>query len=127
MTTELIRSMLLAGTGGFVGTCCRYLTGRWCASLLPGHFPLGTLAVNILGCFLIGIFYGLLDKARVLSPSQSLLLITGFCGGFTTYSAFADDLWRLAHRGEWSMLILYLGATFIIGILVLIAGRALVD
>ena len=127
MNLDLFRSMLLAGLGGFAGTCCLYLVGRCSASLLPGHFPVGTLVVNILGCFLIGIFYGLLDKARVLTPSQSLLLITGFCGGFTTYSAFADDLWRLAHRGEWSLLILYLGATFIIGILLLIAGRALVD
>ena len=129
--TELLRSTLLAGTGGFAGTCCRYLIGRLFAAhardwvFIPPFS--GTFLVNVLVCFLIGLFYGLFERAHLLSSSQSLLLITGFCGGFTTYSTFADDIWRLADQGQWATLSLYISATFIIGILMLILGRGIVN
>ena len=51
---------------------------------------MGTFLVNIIGCFLIGLFFGLLEKAHVMTPGENVLLITGFCGGFTTFSSFAD-------------------------------------
>lgn len=53
---------------------------------------MGTFMVNIIGCFLIGLFFGLLEKAHVMTPGENVLLITGFCGGFTTFSSFADDM-----------------------------------
>lgn len=122
----MIKSMLLAGCGGFVGCCGRFLVGRWCACMWHGAFPLGTFAVNIVGCFIIGLLMGLLEKTDVLTADHSVLLVTGFCGGFTTFSAFADDMFRLGERGNWGIMTLYLALSVIIGILLVWAGRAIV-
>lgn len=123
----MIKAMLLAGCGGFVGTCGRYLVGRWAAAAWPGStLPLGTLLVNVAGCFLIGLFYGLLEKTRIMTPAESLLLITGFCGGFTTFSTFADDLWTLGDKGQWSVAVAYLALSVVAGVALVWAGRALV-
>lgn len=118
--------MLLAGAGGFVGTCGRFLVGRCCSALWNGAFPLGTLLVNLIGCFLIGLLYGLVEKTDLMTSTESALLITGFCGGFTTFSAFADDMWQLTSKGEWPTLLLYLSASILLGFLLVIAGRALI-
>lgn len=101
----MIKAMLLAGCGGFVGTCGRYLVGKWCAGMWHGSFPMGTFLVNIIGCFIIGLFFGLLEKAHVMTPGENVLLITGFCGGFTTFSSFADDMWVLGSKGDWTTFI----------------------
>lgn len=122
----MIRAMLIAGAGGFVGTCGRYLVGKWCAGMFHGSFPLGTFMVNVIGCFLIGLFFGLLEKAHVMTPGENVLLITGFCGGFTTFSSFADDMWVLGSKGDWSTFVLYLAASVICGVLLVWAGRALI-
>lgn len=91
-----------------------------------GAFPMGTFLVNIIGCFLIGLFFGLLENAKVMTPSQNVLLITGFCGGFTTFSSFADDMWILGSKGDWGTFALYLGLSVVIGILCVWAGRAII-
>lgn len=123
----MIKAMLIAGCGGFVGTCGRYLVGRCCAALWPGGaFPLGTLLVNLLGCFAIGLLFGLLEKTHVMTSTASLLLITGFCGGFTTFSTFADDLWTLGAKGAWGTGTLYLCMSVVAGVLLVWAGRALI-
>ncbi len=72
----MIKAMLIAGAGGFVGTCGRYLVGKWCSGMFHGAFPMGTFMVNIIGCFLIGLFFGLLEKAHVMTPGENVLLIT---------------------------------------------------
>lgn len=66
--------------------------------MFHGSFPMGTFLVNIIGCFIIGLFFGLLEKANVMTSGENALLITGFCGGFTTFSSFADDIWVLGKR-----------------------------
>ncbi|MDE7470510.1 MAG: CrcB family protein, partial [Paramuribaculum sp.] len=91
-----------------------------------GAFPMGTFLVNIIGCFIIGLLFGLLEKAHVMTPGENVLLITGFCGGFTTFSSFADDMWVLINNGDWSTFILYLSMSVIFGILLVLAGRALI-
>ena len=83
----MIKSMLIAGCGGFVGTCGRFLVGKWCSGIFHGAFPMGTFMVNLIGCFIIGLFFGLLEKAHVMTPGENVLLITGFCRGFTTFSS----------------------------------------
>ena len=88
----MIKAMLIAGAGGFVG--------KWCAGMFHGSFPLGTFMVNIIGCFIIGLFFGLLEKAHVMTPDENILLITGFCGGFTTFSSFADDMWAYSQQAS---------------------------
>lgn len=97
----MIKSMLIAGIGGFAGTCGRYLVGKLCSGIFHGVFPLGTFIVNMTGCFVIGILFGLLGKTNILTPNENILLITGFCGGFTTFSSFAGDMLALGDKGEW--------------------------
>ena len=91
----MLRDILLAGCGGFVGAAGRLLVCRWTAGVWHGAFPLGTFIVNVSGCFIIGLLFGLLEHAKVLTPTQNLLLVTGFCGSFTTFSTFANDLWQI--------------------------------
>lgn len=89
-------------------------------------FPVGTFLVNIIGCFLIGIVLGMLEKSAVMSTTMRLLLVTGFCGGFTTFSAFADELWTLGNKGDWTTSVIYLVASILVGVLLVWAGRALI-
>lgn len=84
----MFKEIIIAGCGGFVGTAGRYLVGKWSSGMWHGAFPMGTFLVNIIGCFIIGLFFGLLEHAKVMTPNENVLLITGFCGGFTTFSSF---------------------------------------
>ena len=81
--------MLIAGLGGFIGTCLRFLTGKIFHFAGAEAFPWGTFTVNLIGSFVIGIFFGMAEKTHLISPSMNVFLITGFCGGFTTFSSFS--------------------------------------
>lgn len=118
--------MLIAGCGGFVGTCGRFLIGKWSSGMFHGAFPMGTFLVKIIGCFIIGLLFGLLEKAHVMTPGENVLLITGFCGGFTTFSSFADDMWVLISKGDWTTFIIYLLLSVVLGVLLVWGGRALI-
>ena len=122
----MIKMMLIAGAGGFVGTCCRYLVTRWCAMLFSGSWPLGTFLVNVVGCFVFGVLLGLFEKTQTVSTTESLLLVTGFCGGFTTFSAFAGEVCLLGDKGQFVTSLVYLLASVAIGDIIVIAGRALI-
>lgn len=74
-----------------MGGISRYLLQQFVQDRFPSSIPLGTLAVNIVGCFIIGIIYALANKGNILTPQMRLLLATGFCGGFTTFSSFAYE------------------------------------
>ena len=80
--------------GGLIGTFARYFFSGWVTKTIPTFFPIGTLAVNALGCFLIGLFVALAEQ-RGMSFSVKLLLITGFCGAFTTFSSLIFESWYL--------------------------------
>ena len=89
--------LLLVGAGGFLGSVLRYLLGSWVQTVFGGRFPLGTLAVNVLGCFLIGLLMGMAESRSALPPEWRLFVVVGLLGGFTTFSAFSYDtveLWR---------------------------------
>ena len=122
----MIKMMLLAGCGGFVGTALRFLTGKICAWIKLGDFPLGTFVVNIVGSLLIGILFGLAEQKGALSPASSAVLITGFCGGFTTFSTFADDIFLLLQKGQWMVFAAYVILSIALGVLLVWAGRAMV-
>lgn len=81
-----MQTALLVGLGGFVGTILRYGLGR---IPIDGGFPLMTMAINILGSFLIGVIAGLAQDKEIVSPNTALFFQTGLCGGFTTFSAFS--------------------------------------
>ncbi|MDE6858732.1 MAG: CrcB family protein, partial [Alistipes sp.] len=83
-------------------------------------------SVKVVGSFLIGLLFGLAEKNNVISPSMNVLLITGFCGGFTTFSSLADDMFLLLQQKNWLTFGLYAGLTFVLGILLVWAGRAIV-
>jgi CrcB protein len=122
----MIRMMLLAGCGGFVGTALRFLTGKLCAHYYVGGFPLGTFVVNVVGSLLIGILFGLAEGRGLLSPSASAVLITGFCGGFTTFSTFADDIFLLLQKGNFGLFAAYVSLSLVVGVLMVWAGRCMV-
>uniref|UniRef100_UPI004055E2DA fluoride efflux transporter CrcB n=1 Tax=Alistipes sp. TaxID=1872444 RepID=UPI004055E2DA len=120
--------MLWAGAGGFVGTCLRFLVGRYVQWIAPTtHFPWGTFIVNVVGSLLIGILYGLVERYNLLSPHLSALLITGLCGGLTTFSSFADDLYKLLLAHHWGVFVLYLSLSFTLGLVMVFLGRELVE
>lgn len=122
----MFKAMFIAGLGGFVGTCLRFLTGRLCALLFGAALPWATFAVNMSGSLLIGILFGLAERTSMLSPQMGLFLITGFCGGFTTFSSLSNEMLVLLQQRQWLQFGLYAGATFILGILLVWLGRAIV-
>ncbi|MBO5780490.1 MAG: fluoride efflux transporter CrcB [Muribaculaceae bacterium] len=122
----MFKSMLIVGLGGFIGSCGRFLVGKWACQLYHGPFPLGTFLVNIVGCFILGILFGLLERTNLLSSNECLFLITGFCGGFTTFSTFSNETWVMIQKGEWITFALYLTLSIICGILCVWAGRAII-
>ncbi len=122
----MFKVMLLAGFGGFIGTCLRFLTGRLCHHLCNTPFPWGTFTVNMLGSLIIGILFGLAERTHLISSSMNALLITGFCGGFTTFSSFADDMYLLLQQKHGLYFGLYVGGSFLLGLALVWLGRTLV-
>lgn len=117
--------MLIAGAGGMIGTCARFSVNRLCATFLSPDWPWGTMTVNLLGCLLIGVIIGLLERWEVASSGMlNALLITGFCGGFTTFSAFSADTLRMIDRGAWTPALGYILLSVVGGIILAWAGRA---
>jgi CrcB protein len=88
---------LLVGLGGFVGANARYLVGLWLTAALGATFPWGTMVVNSTGSFAAGVLLGVAD-VRGLATGARLLLVTGFLGGYTTFSAFTVETMRLAEQ-----------------------------
>ena len=122
----MLKAMLLAGCGGFVGTALRYLVGRLVPHITHSHFPWSTLAVNLVGCFLIGLLFGAAERGNLLSANMNVVLITGFCGGFTTFSTFADDMFLMAKGNNWLPLVAYVAVSLVVGFVLVWAGRSIV-
>lgn len=122
----MFKAMLIAGLGGFIGTCGRYLVGKLAHHLFASPFPYGTFAVNVIGSLIIGILFGLAEKTHLISTNMNVFLITGFCGGFTTFSSFADDMYLLMQNRHWGYFSLYLGLSIVLGIVMVLIGRSLV-
>lgn len=116
----MLKSILFVALGGAVGSVARYLVSRW----LTGSFPWATLTVNVVGCAFIGFLTGCVAKGN-LSPEMKLLLVTGFCGGFTTFSTFANESFALMKAGEVLTVALYVGLSVVAGILAVYVGMQL--
>lgn len=96
----MLQQIIYVGLGGFVGSVLRFLVGGLAQRLAPmGGFPVGTLAVNVLGCLCIGLLGGLADQRQALDAGQRLFLMVGVLGGFTTFSSFALETLGLAQDG----------------------------
>ena len=116
------QNILFVAFGGAVGSVCRYLTSR----LFEASFPWATLLVNIVGSLLIGLLVGLSSK-NVISPDMKLLLVTGFCGGFTTFSTFANESFGMLKAGDVLLAALYVGLSVAIGIMAVWLGMNVSD
>ncbi len=116
----MIKDLFLVGCGSFLGGTARYLL----AVLLKGasaYFPWATLAANLAGCLLLGIFWALLDRCQA-PPATGLFLITGFCGGFTTFSTFSRESLILLQAGSHGAFLLYALGSLALGLLAVAAG-----
>src|SRR6266542_2063720 len=111
----MFRSLLYIGIGSFIGGVCRYLCQQFVKNNYPSSIPLGTLIVNIVGCFIIGLVYELSSKGNLLSTDMRLFLATGICGGFTTFSSFAYENVSMVLEGEFYYPLLYVLISIIIG------------
>ncbi|MBB3351886.1 MULTISPECIES: fluoride efflux transporter CrcB [Rhizobium] len=116
---------LLVALGGAIGSVLRYYVGQWALKLMGPAFPWGTLAVNVVGCFVIGVFAELVARKFNASMELRLLLITGFLGGFTTFSAFSLDAISLFERGEAVAGGLYIAASVGLSMAAVFAGLAI--
>jgi CrcB protein len=112
----MIKTLLLVGTGGFLGSVSRFLASRLIQSNLPSAFPFGTFFVNITGCLLIGLIYGFSDRSSLLTPGWKMFLAAGFCGGFTTFSTFANENLALLRDGNFFHFAIYTGLSVFLGI-----------
>ncbi len=119
-----MRMLALIGFGSFIGGSFRYLVAQTVQSKFLSAFPFGTLTVNIIGCFAIGIIFGMSDKMN-LSPEWRLFLATGICGGFTTFSAFSLETMQLLRDGQIFYGLLYVAASILIGLLAVYLGMTL--
>jgi len=121
----MIKNILLIGLGGGIGSIARYLSQRWFAINYASTFPWGTFAVNIIGCFLIGLFWGLSFKSFDTNESWKLFLMTGICGGFTTFSAFTLEGIGLLKEQKTGLFFSYMAASISIGLLATYIGMKL--
>ena len=119
----MIKEILLAGCGSFVGGSLRYVISKALQSATALSFPIGTMAVNIIGCLLIGILSGTAANNGLMSPSTRLLLTTGFCGGFTTFSTFMNESNMLLKNEQFAYMALYIAGSVMIGFVAVIAGN----
>lgn len=105
---------LAIACGGAVGALLRYAISLWAYPLFQGRFPLGTLIVNLLGSFLIGICYVLIIERGLLAPEWRLLLMTGLFGALTTFSTFSLETLMLWHNGQLITALVYLFASVLL-------------
>ena len=117
----MIKDIILVGIGSGIGGICRYLVSVFMGQMHSG-FPWGTFVVNIVGCLLIGILWGLMSRFQNLAPAFSLLLMVGFCGGFTTFSTFSKESLALLQANHYLLFSLYTIGSVILGIIAVALG-----
>lgn len=120
----MLKNILLIGAGGFAGSIARYFLSRLNLAVDLFSIPVGTLLVNVIGCFVIGILTGIAEKGAFLSAEWRMFLMVGLCGGFTTFSTFAGENLMLLHNGQFGALITYTGLSVLLGFAAVYFGYA---
>jgi len=118
-----MKILLAIGTGSFIGGVLRYLLSQFIQSKFLSAFPFGTLSVNIIGCFLIGLVFGLTDRGN-LTQEWRLFLATGLIGGFTTFSAFSNETFGLIRDGQFWYASAYIMFSVFVGLAATFLGHA---
>lgn len=119
-----MKEVLLVCIGSFFGGGARFLVTKAIQSCVTISFPWGTMVVNVVGCFLIGLLSGWALHEQ-LSPTAKLVLVTGFCGGFTTFSTFMNENLLLSRDGAFLAAVLYTLASLALGLLAVVLGYQL--
>ena len=118
----MIKSFLIVGLGGAAGSMLRYGVQRILNPQSAAIFPTGTLLVNIIGCFLIGMLWSIVSRSITWNEEMKLLLMTGFCGGFTTFSAFTLEGIGLLRESKTILLVIYITASVLGGLFATLIG-----
>ena len=119
-----MRNLMIIGFGGFIGAILRYLVSGQVQKLSESvNFPYGTLAVNLLGCLLIGALTRLDEIRDILTPDMRFLIFIGLLGAFTTYSTFSNEAINLVNDRRFDLAFLYMGAHLVLGLGAVLAGR----
>ncbi|MDG9931186.1 MULTISPECIES: fluoride efflux transporter CrcB [Pseudomonas] len=121
----MLNVVIAVAIGGMAGTLLRFATGNWVSAHWPQHFYGATLAVNLIGCLLIGFLYGLFLLRPEVPLELRAGLIVGFLGGLTTFSSFSMDTLRLLESGQLPLAIGYAGLSVVGGLLATWAGLTL--
>ena len=118
----MIRTILLVALGGGIGSAFRYLTAIFVNKYFSGNFPLATFITNVLGCFLIGILMGYVLKNHMENAAIRWFLLVGFCGGYTTFSAFAFENVNLIQTQQYFTAFGYIALSVLVGLAAVFAG-----
>ena len=118
-----IKNIILVILGSALGGASRFIASEIIKQKTAFKFPLGTFMVNLIGCFIIGIVYGYISRNAEDSNDLKLLLATGFCGGFTTFSAFAAENMELLKTGNQVTAISYIVLSVVLGIVATFLGN----
>lgn len=119
---EVLKKILIIGSGGFAGSVSRYFVSKLNLAWDFHSVPVGTLLANVLGCYIIGVLTGIAEKSVLLTAEWRLFLMVGFCGGFTTFSSFANENLMLMHSGQLPSIFIYTGLSIFLGFLAVFLG-----
>ncbi len=118
----MLKQLILVGLGGGIGSVFRYLTSLATAKYLIGQFPIATFLANIFGCLILGFCVSLFSKNPDDSENLRLLFITGFCGGYTTFSTFAFENVQFLQQENYGLLVTYTLASILVGLAAIFIG-----
>ncbi len=120
-----MKVIIVVGIGSFIGGILRYLLSQLIQTKFLSIFPFGTFTVNIIGCFLIGLVFGLSERSYI-SLEWRLFFATGLLGGFTTFSSFSNETVTLIHDGQSWLALLYVASSVLIGLIATFAGISII-
>ena len=119
-------NILFVGLGGALGSIARYLVSTWVQTAAKNiNFPFGTLTVNLVGCFVIGLLAQLAEARGVFTSESRAFVFIGILGGFTTFSSFGNETLNLARGGEFWNALANIGLNVVIGLLAVWLGRTM--
>ncbi|MBS1748656.1 MAG: fluoride efflux transporter CrcB [Bacteroidetes bacterium] len=121
-----MKAIMIIWLGGGIGSVLRYLVQVGVNKMVTVAFPAGTFLVNISGCFIIGLLYGLFNRHASLTSEWRLFLFTGLCGGYTTFSSFSYECISLFRQGNYMYFILYTVLSVVMGLFATVGGMNIV-